>query len=126
MSKAIQQWLKLARSDLGLAKLLVENKFGYELHVCFHSQQSVEKMLKAFLTKHRKRFPKTHDIEKLLKFIKPLDEQLSVDLSFAEFLSDYAVSHRYPDAAKEEVTATKAKDALKAAILVSEIVLAKL
>ncbi len=63
--------------------------------VCFHAQQCVEKLLKAFLVYHQKEFGRTHNIEFLIRLCSEIDKDFahlaSGDLSF------YAVEVRYPD-----------------------------
>ncbi len=63
--KYVRGWLKKADRDIISAKKLFESEiYDYSL---FHSQQAIEKYLKAFLTYHNKPFSKTHDITLLLK-----------------------------------------------------------
>ena len=42
------KWIRAAEDDLKLAKVILEEENFYPA-ICFHSQQSVEKSLKAFL-----------------------------------------------------------------------------
>ena len=49
-----KEWLKKAETDLKVANILIrEGIYDYSL---FHSQQAVEKYLKAFLTYHNNTF----------------------------------------------------------------------
>jgi len=63
--------------------------------VCFHSQQFVEKILKAYLVSKDVDFGKTHDIEYLLKLCSDVDKDFK-NLKTGN-LTDYAVEVRYPD-----------------------------
>lgn len=63
--------------------------------VCFHAQQMVEKLLKAFLTYHNVKFPKTHNLEILMEKCLELDEEFQ-KIRFKN-LSMYAVEIRYPE-----------------------------
>jgi len=63
-----KEWLKKAETDLRVANILIrECIYDYSL---FHSQQAVEKYLKAFLTYHNKPFGKTHNIPLLVTYAK--------------------------------------------------------
>ncbi len=75
--------------------------------VCFHAQQCAEKYLKARLCEADMAFGKTHDLVALLDQVldhEPSWEMFREDLGY---LSDFAVSFRYPgesadqDAARE-------------------------
>jgi HEPN domain-containing protein len=64
--------------------------------VCFHFQQAVEKMLKAWLGWRDQPFPKTHSISALVAQCERLDPEFSA-LRSLEILTDYAVEVRYGD-----------------------------
>ena len=49
------RWLVFAREDLRIAELAMNE--GLYNQVCFHSEQCVEKVLKAWLAEKAKRFP---------------------------------------------------------------------
>ena len=63
--------------------------------ICFHSQQAVEKFIKAFLITKNVDFERTHNLEFLLEMC------INQDGEFREIelgnLSFYAVEIRYPD-----------------------------
>ncbi len=60
---------------------------------CFHAQQAVEKLLKAWLTRAEHPIPRTHDVEELADICATQGLDLgSIDL---EELSTYAVEIRY-------------------------------
>ena len=64
--------------------------------ICFHAQQCSEKYLKARLSKAEIHFTKIHDLVALLELVlvaEPTWERFRTDLAF---LSDFAVSFRYP------------------------------
>ena len=48
----IKQWIAKADEDLLVVEKLTEYKINARSSVCFHCQQAVEKLLKAFLTTH--------------------------------------------------------------------------
>ena len=61
------RWLGFARQDLRIAELAMTD--GLYNQVCFHSQQSVEKVLKAWLAENGKRIPHTHSMADLLPLV---------------------------------------------------------
>lgn len=74
MLETWQQWIESAREDLRLAKVLLEEQHDFYPPICFHSQQAVEKTLKAFLYFHRidEEF-RGHHLETLLARCKEID-----------------------------------------------------
>jgi len=93
----IKHWLIKANRDFIVAKDLLRLSKGdiYTDAICFHSQQSVEKFLKSYLIYNNADFPKTHDLDYLLKRCCGIDNSFS-DINI-ENLSDYAVEVRYPE-----------------------------
>ena len=91
----ILKWIEKANNDYLSAKRLVEYKPVILDTACFHCQQAIEKYLKAYLAYLDVDFPKTHDLNTLLKLI------IEADTSFKEIdfkdLSQFAVGIRYPD-----------------------------
>ncbi|VVB87103.1 HEPN domain protein [uncultured archaeon] len=93
----IRKWIIKADNDLKIAGHELtqpENEMVTDA-ICFHCQQSVEKLLKAYLASKNIDFGKTHNLEFLLELCKKQDslfENINVgNLSF------YAVEVRYPD-----------------------------
>jgi len=69
MSEA-ERWLIFAQEDLRMADLALRD--GIYNQVCFHSQQCVEKALKALVTDSRKNAPpRTHGITDLMEMLPP-------------------------------------------------------
>jgi len=66
--EVILRWLIKGESDLKSAKILLDAADVLTDIVCFHSQQAVEKYLKAFLTDKDVRFEKIHDLEHFLSY----------------------------------------------------------
>ena len=58
--RAVCEWLERALRDLKAAKILMKEELFNES--AFHSQQAVEKALKALLVVRHIKPPKTHDI----------------------------------------------------------------
>lgn len=107
-------WLLYAESDLELAaKGKVSKKVKYDM-LCFHNQQAAEKAIKAVLVYLKIDFPKTHDIEFLLKLLKKNDVNIPRSVSESIYLSKYAAISRYPGN-EIEVNMKEYKGALKTA-----------
>ena len=100
MSENIQtakQWLAKAGHDL----LNVDNNLKAERipfdTVCFHCQQTAEKLLKAYLAGSGQTPPRTHDLLLILEEILPLDAAAESLRGTFALLMPYAVEIRYPD-----------------------------
>jgi len=125
MRPDVEAWVKRSEEDLFTAKALLEFKKPVPWIICFHAQQSAEKLLKAFLIKHYRPISKTHDIKSLIlqcaeidrDFIKLLDDEV-------DRLTEYAVETRYP--VLFEPTLEEAKEAVKLAERVREFILPRL
>jgi HEPN domain-containing protein len=92
----IRNWLFRANEDIAVVENLSSSNIAfYTSTICFHSQQAVEKFLKAFLIFHEVDFPKTHDLDFLLMECQKIHNSfMDIDL---KSLSDFGVSIRYPD-----------------------------
>jgi HEPN domain-containing protein len=85
-----------AHEDIAVIESLVDSGVEYYTSsICFHAQQAVEKFLKAFLILNDVDFPKTHDLDFLLKECKKINKSVfEVDL---KNLTEFGVAVRYPD-----------------------------
>jgi HEPN domain-containing protein len=109
-----QEWITKADNDLKNASHTL--KLGSECPtdtVCFHSQQCVEKYLKAFLVILEKEFPRTHDIEVLVSLL-PKGVRIPLTVVEQRQLSEYASLTRYPGS-YEPISLSEARDAVKLA-----------
>ena len=113
-------WIKRAKSNLVIAKNIFKSEyevFGGEVffeELCFELQQSVEKSLKALLLFHGVEFPKTHDIDRLIKLLKINSVDIPEEILEAGILTQYAVRTRYPDDIRR-ITEEEYKEALEIA-----------
>lgn len=121
----VRQWLLKAEEDFNAAKSLLTYGETFLSTVCFHAQQSAEKYLKAVLTYHQTEFPKTHDLDKLLDLLAPLDPRLSESLRDVIVLTDYGVDIRYPGDFPK-ITSSEAQQAIQLAEKVRRLVLESL
>jgi len=60
MKKETEEWLKIAMEDYKSAEYLFKSEL-YRM-VCYHAQQTVEKVLKAILTEREVDFTRTHNV----------------------------------------------------------------
>jgi HEPN domain-containing protein len=97
MKPTTAEWVAKAEDDFAV----LERESQVVVHpsydaICFHAQQCAEKYLKARLCEADATFGKTHDLVALLDQIldqEPGWEEFREDLAY---LSDFAVSFRYP------------------------------
>jgi len=94
----VRNWIFLAEGDFKTANDELRTEFPITTTICFHSQQCVEKYLKAYLTLVGQFFGKTHDIALLIELCKKhnIDFEQLYKLN-AHKLTRYAVEVRYPD-----------------------------
>jgi HEPN domain-containing protein len=99
LKKSVQGWVRKADEDMFMAKIARDSRNELTLYpIAFHCQQAVEKLLKAFLTHHGKKFRFKHDILYLLKLARKIDPSLDDIFKPARVLTPYAIAARYPDA----------------------------
>jgi HEPN domain-containing protein len=90
------EWVRKAENDFKTAGFLCQSGPDFDDGTAFHSQQAAEKYLKAFLVWHQIEFPKTHDIEALLRLAGKTDDKIPEILREAVILTPYGVDYRYP------------------------------
>ena len=99
------EWIQKAEDDFIVAQreLRARKSPVYDA-VCFHSQQCVEKYLKAFLQDNEIPVPRTHQLLDLLKICKETDPSFELLLADINLIEPFSVNIRYPDirANKEE------------------------
>jgi HEPN domain-containing protein len=97
----VRRWLERAEHDLRTAETMLDVPDPPVDVACFHSQQCVEKCLKAFLCSADIDAPRTHDLVRLLDMCIDRDALLGTLRDTARALTDYAVTTRYPDEWRE-------------------------
>jgi HEPN domain-containing protein len=111
LKEIVCRWMKKALRDLKWAeRMLADGDTDYS---AFHSQQSVEKALKALLIARGRRPPRTHNVGQLLNELEKVGVETS-EIQEARILTDYAVEARYQDF-EEEVQEAEALEALNLA-----------
>ena len=94
--EAVKQWLAKAESDWSTIEILMASDRCPAEAVCFHCQQYVEKLLKAFLTLKSVEAPKTHDLRRLIQLALPLEPKLAELVGESDSLTVHGVQSRYP------------------------------
>ena len=108
----VREWIDKADNDLkNAAHTLALGAEGPTDTICFHSQQCVEKYLKAFLVFTGINFPKTHDIEELMNLI-PDRSRPELSIQDQRRLTAYATVTRYPGG-YEPIKLSEARAAVK-------------
>ena len=92
-----QAWLAKAHRDLLSAKKLGSGESPIYDTALYHCQQSAEKAIKGYLVFRRIDFPRTHDLNHLVKLAIKADSQFTELFDAAELLTPMAVEYRYPD-----------------------------
>ena len=89
------RWLRYATEDLDVARVLLATVPPPSRHVCWLSQQSAEKSLKAALVLEGIEFPFTHDLDALRNRLPEGWPVRTAHPDLAE-LTQWAVETRYP------------------------------
>lgn len=89
-----QAWTFFADKDLQMAELAVDNE-ELSSEVTFHSQQAIEKYLKAFLAKHKIAIKKTHDLVDIYSEVVKIKD-MGLDEILLQEIKDLYIESRYP------------------------------
>ena len=93
--KLPELWLQYASDDLKSAKVLLA--VGVYNIACFHAQQAVEKLFKAFMAAYDQPIPRTHNLIRLNKICEDLfGDKLEFDNEKLILLNDVYIDSRYP------------------------------
>ncbi len=92
----VRGWLERSQADLQGAEVALAGEPLITEHACFHSQQAVEKALKAFLAHREVDFAWTHQIGPLLGLCAEEEGAFTQFVATAVPLTEYAVRFRYP------------------------------
>lgn len=114
MTEIVKEWLKFAKMDFDTANHMYKTYHPIPVEiVCFHSEQCAEKSIKALIIHldATKEIPKTHDLSELLKMVESKTEVSADKKDYANNLTPYAVTFRYPN--NDELTENDAKNALQ-------------
>jgi HEPN domain-containing protein len=90
--------LGLAREDSAVLRALRDRADVSDRAFGFHSQQAVEKALKAWLALAGTDYPKIHDLEELLALLSEKGQKVPEAFQRLEYLTAFAVQFRYATA----------------------------
>ncbi|MDP8205410.1 MAG: HEPN domain-containing protein [Candidatus Electryonea clarkiae] len=93
----VKRWLIRARQDLRSAQNDLNDDPPIPETACFHAQQCAEKALEAYLISKNQQVERSHYLPRLLKLCRAIDSKFEEFLETAEYLTEYAVTARYPD-----------------------------
>jgi HEPN domain-containing protein len=107
MKKTTHEWVRKAEADYQLAVRTAATDEAFHDQVCFHCQKSAEKYLKSLIEEAGLTIEKTHDLEKLMNDLLPRHSPLRSLRRGLVFLTNFAVTVRYPgdNATKRQATA---------------------
>ena len=95
-TRLVHQWIEKAEDDFHNAEYTLTLQEGCPLStICFHSQQCVEKYLKALLVCHSLPVPRSHDLLGLYHRV-PFGHRPALSEEWLAVLNRYAVEARYP------------------------------
>lgn len=100
MTQEMKEWYDLAIMDLGVAKHLESTYYPKPVEIiCYHCQQAAEKGIKALIMYYGAEggMPKLHDLSFLLNQIKNKVNIEDRYYDYADTLTPYGVSIRYPN-----------------------------
>ena len=96
-SELSKDWYKFAMMDLDSAKYLCGMRPKPLEIICYHCQQSAEKMLKGYLVENAVEPPKTHDLIELRKMCEKINTDFEELKEASRFLTAFGVQPRYPN-----------------------------
>jgi HEPN domain-containing protein len=112
----IRRWVEKAGHDRRVAELSLAQSPPITDVAAFHTQQTVEKLLKAYLTHKSDPFEKIHDLEQLVVQCSRHDPDFGRLTEQVAPLSAYAVRFRYPGP-----TDPSAEQVREALVIVNEV-----
>ncbi len=94
MKRQTEHWLDKAEEDLILVEEIIDNEYLTNM-VAFHSQQAIEKSIKAVLEEKENHVPRIHNIITLKGKIENYIE-LAVDQEIFDQINELYIDSRYP------------------------------
>ncbi len=96
MKERSKAWLEFAARDIEAARKLADDEYLANI-VLFHSQQCIEKCLKAVLEEYDQNVPKIHGVNRLYSLIaEHISTTLSINDDELDFIDDVYIDTRYP------------------------------
>lgn len=120
----VQEWVEKAEGDFVIARMIARSKKNFRAdNLCWDCDQCVEKYLKAFLTRHRVAFERTHELDALNELCSEIDSDFRLIKSQLDKADICDPKIRYPGAS---VTEEQAREAFAATKVIRKFVRAKL
>lgn len=109
MSEIIDEWIRKAEGDYATAcrEMSAKEDTNWDA-VCFHSQQCIEKLMKALLIKNGVTPPKVHDLFHLNLLLAPVCKKWSCRSEDLRYLTRASVDFRYPGESADRDEAAEA------------------
>ncbi len=89
-----KEWIKASLIDLKVIEEIIDNDSLTSM-TAFHSQQSIEKSLKAVLEYYNQEIPKIHHVKKLFKLVEK-QIQISIEIDLVMKMDSLYIDSRYP------------------------------
>lgn len=124
MSIEYKEWVNYSEKDYIAAQFLMTAANPPIEIICYHCQQSAEKLLKAFLIKNDIIPSRTHDLNLLVNECIKIENTVSILKKECNRLNDFGVNTRYPN--NMDLELEDAKIALKDAEKIKEFILSKI
>jgi HEPN domain-containing protein len=107
----VLEWISKAEQDYETAETMARKRRNPVPDIVgFHSQQCIEKYLKAYLVSAKIDFPKTHDLIELLEIAIAKDPLIDAYRADLRTLNPFSVQFRYPG---DSATIEESRIALK-------------
>ena len=123
-SSDYHSWIEFAKNDLLVARELDTEKHFVYRAILTHSQQALEKYLKAFLLFRNESIKRTHDLLILCKMCERFDETFIIFDQELTWVSVQYLQSRYPDDF-EDIEIDESEKALSIAVRFEEFILPK-
>ena len=119
------KWIRFAQMDYDTAVNMVNlhNPIPIEI-VCYHCQQSVEKILKAYAIANEEKLIRTHDLSILLNQCRQYSPEFFDYTKACITLTMYSSFSRYPSSV--EITEQQMRQALTGAVSILEFTKSRL
>jgi HEPN domain-containing protein len=124
MSIEYTEWVNYSEKDFIAAQFLMTATNPPIEIICYHCQQSAEKLFKAFLIKNDIIPSRTHDLNLLVNECSKIENTISILKRECNRLNDFGVNTRYPN--NMDLELEDAKIALKDAEKIKEYILSKI
>ena len=92
-----EEWYRFAMMDFTTAKYICNMRPKPLEIICYHLQQSAEKLLKGFIVSNNAEAPKTHDLTLLCEMCMEINADFETLKENCKNLTPYGSQPRYPD-----------------------------